>query len=111
MDQPGAFATLCDKGRAGCRCGAGHADGLKPSLSYVLREPAKPSGGGKGIKQLLGHGLAHALGQAELLGPGSAQPATADRTGEATLYVLSDLVLLVAPDPPVRPSTPTYPYP
>ena len=80
-------------------------------LSYVLREPAKPSGGGKGIKQLLGHGLAHALGQAELLGPGSAQPATADRTGEATLYVLSDLVLLVAPDPPVRPSSPTYPYP
>ena len=38
MDQPGAFATLCDKGRAGCRCGAGHADGLKPSLSYVLRD-------------------------------------------------------------------------
>ena len=84
---------------------------LEVPLSYVLREPAKPSGGGKGIKQLLGHGLAHALGQAELLGPGSAQPATADRTGEATLYVLSDLVLLVAPDPPVRPSSPTYPYP
>ena len=38
MDRPGAFATLCDKGRAGCRCGAGHADGLKPSLSYVLRD-------------------------------------------------------------------------
>ena len=38
MDRPGAFATLCDKGRAGCRCGAGHADGLTPSLSYVLRD-------------------------------------------------------------------------
>ena len=74
---------------------------LEVPLSYVLREPAKPSGGGKGIKQLLGHGLGH----------GPAQPAAADRAGEATLYVLSDLVLLVAPDPPVRPSTPTYPYP
>ena len=38
MDRPGAFATLRDKGRAGCRCGAGHADGLTPSLSYVLRD-------------------------------------------------------------------------
>ena len=65
---------------------------LEMDLSYVLREPEQPSGhggggGGGAIKQLLG-------------GHGTAHPAAADRVGEATLYVLSDLVLLVAPDPP-----------
>ena len=38
MDQVGAFAKRQCYGRRGCRCGAAHVDGLRPSIGHVVRD-------------------------------------------------------------------------